>query len=373
MNACLAMAAFTGAKMTLSPNRRPDLDWLRALGALLLIPFHAALIFVSQPVTIMHIEGVINSPTLMITAGFIHMWHMPMLFMISGAATYYALGFRSVGQYIRERFLRLFVPLIFGILTFVPLTIYIQHSDALTLQEGYLGFFSINPEEQGAMNGTFTPAHLWFILYLFVYSLVGLPIFLWFRSEKGKGAIIGLRTLTRTPLGLIVLGVPLTLAAMTRILGEMNPLYYFIIFFYGFVISNDARFHEVNDRMTWVALALGVFAATLNVVAPIQSYVEGMTGRIILGLIYQLGRWILTLAVLGLGHRYLYRTNNALRYTSEAALPFYLLHMTFTVATGNFVIQIDAPVAVKYTLIVLTAIVLTLFAYELVRRWNVSR
>jgi fucose 4-O-acetylase-like acetyltransferase len=112
--------------MPLSSERRYDLDWLRVLGVLLLIPFHVALIFVLQPYTIMYIRDVVNSPTLSGTTGFIHMWHMPMLFMISGAATYFALGFRSAGEYVRERFLRLFIPLIFGLATYVPFTIYIR-------------------------------------------------------------------------------------------------------------------------------------------------------------------------------------------------------------------------------------------------------
>src|SRR5215216_4556110 len=150
-----------------SSQRRYDLDWLRILGVLLLIPFHVALIFVLQPYTIMYIRDVVNSPALSITTGFIHMWHMPMLFIISGAATYFALGVRSAGQYIRERFLRLFIPLAFGLLTFVPFTIYIQHSDVLSLQEGYAGFFHIELNQLDGMNGTFTPAHLWFILFLF--------------------------------------------------------------------------------------------------------------------------------------------------------------------------------------------------------------
>jgi len=81
----------------------------------------------------------------------------------------------------------------------------------------------------------------------------------------------------------------------------------------------------------------------------------------------------LTLATLGLGHRFLNHTNNVLRYASEAAMPFYLLHMTFSVVTGYFVIQLNAPVMVKYPLIVLIATGLTLLACELVRRWNITR
>ena len=77
--------------------------------------------------------------------------------------------------------------------------------------------------------------------------------------------------------------------------------------------------------------------------------------------------------MLGLGNRFLNRANSLLRYANEAAMPFYLLHMTFTVLTGFFVIQIDAPVVVKYPLIVLITTVSTLLVYELVRRWKVTR
>ncbi len=359
--------------MTTSSERRYDLDWLRVLGVLLLVPFHVALIFVFDPFTIMYVRDSVNSRALAEVTGFIHMWHMPMLFIISGAATYFALGFRSAGEYIRERFLRLFVPLLFGILTFVPFTIYIQHSDVLSLQEGYAGFFRIDLNQLDGMNGAFTPAHLWFILYLFVYSLVGLPVFLWLRSEKGKRAIKALGATIRAPFSLILWGIPLTLAAATGILGDMNPLYYFLIFFYGFVFASDMRFQQSVDRLTWAALAFGVFAAVLNIMAPIRNYAAWTVQWTALGLMYQMGRWALTLAVLGLGHRFLNRTNNVLRYASEAAMPFYLLHMTFSVLTGYFAIQLDAPVVVKYPLIVLIATGSTLVAYELVRRWNVTR
>ena len=359
--------------MTLSSERRYDLDWLRVLGVFLLVPFHVALIFVLDPYTIMYIKDVINSRLLAEATGFVHMWHMPMLFMISGAATYFALGIRSAGEYIRERFLRLLVPLIFGILTFVPFTIYIQHSNGLSLQEGYAGFFRIDLKQLDGMNGAFTPAHLWFILYLFVFSLVGLPIFLWLRSEKGKMVIKGLVTAMQAPISLIVWGIPLTLAAATNILGGFNPLYYFLVFFYGYVLATDARFQQAIDKLTWVALAYGLFAAAINVVAPILSYAEWTVQWMVLGLMYQMGRWALALAVLGLGHRFLNRTNPVLRYASEAAMPFYLLHMTFSVVTGYFAIQLDVPVMVKYPLIVLVATGLTLVAYELIRRWNVTR
>src|SRR5689334_9677080 len=201
--------------MTSLSERRHDLDWLRVFGVLLLIPFHVALIFVLQPYTIMYIKDTVNSPALASLTGFIHMWHMPMLFMISGASTYYALGFRSAGQYVRERFQRLFIPLAFGILTYVPFTIYLQHSKTLSPQAGYLHFFNLDFAHIDGMTGTFTPAHLWFILYLFVFSLIGLPLFTTLSSERGRAALETIGKLMRNPIGLFALGILLTLAAAT--------------------------------------------------------------------------------------------------------------------------------------------------------------
>jgi glucan biosynthesis protein C len=359
--------------MTLPFERRHDLDWLRVLGVLLLIPFHVALIFVLEPYTIMYIRDVINSPVLANLTGFIHMWHMPMLFVISGASTYYALGLRSAGQYVRERFLRLFVPLAFGLLTFVPFTIYFQHRNEFSLSEGYLRFFYLDFAHIDGMTGTFTPAHLWFILYLFIFSLVGLPLFVFLRSERGAKVMETIAKTCRSPITLLLWGIPLAIAAATGILGDMNPIYYFLIFLYGFVLASDPRFQRSVDNLLWVVLGYGLFAAVLNILVPIGDHPTWSLQWVLLGLAYQLGRWALTLAILGLGHRFLNHTSAALRYASEAAMPFYLMHMTFSVLTAYFVIQLNASVTVKYPLIVLIATVLTWATYELVRRWNPTR
>lgn len=353
----------------LSP-RRYDLDWLRVLGVLLLVPFHAALIFVLDPRSVMYIKDTINSPLLGGSAGFVHLWHMPLLFTVSGSATYLALGLRTARQYLRERFLRLFIPLVFGVLTYIPLTTYIQHSDSISLPEAYRGFFHLDLAQLDGVNGTFTPAHLWFILYLFVFSLLGLPLFLALRSKAGRPSAPG--TTLPGPLTLILMGLALTLVAALNLLGDKNPLYYFLIFIYGFLIASDPRLQQGIDRLAWGSLAFGVFSEIIRVTLR-RDYAAWTLPWMAYGLVYEMGRWMLTLAVLGLGQRFLNRTNKVLRYANEAAMPFYLLHMTFTVLTGFGVIRIDAPIAIKYPLIVLLATGLTLLAYEIIRRWKVSR
>ena len=359
--------------MNPSSKRRYDLDWLRILGVLLLVPFHVALIFVLDPNSIMYIKDVVNSAFLDESAGFVHMWHMPLLFVISGASTYYALGFRSASAYVRERFLRLLIPFLFGVVTYIPLTTYIRRAGSLSFPEHYLGFFTFDLERLDGFNGTFTPAHLWFILFLFVFSLAALPIFLALRSEKGQGVVKGLATATQAPGGLFLWGIPLALVAALDLLGDKNPLYYFLVFCYGYLLTSDERFQIAIDQITWVALAYGIFEAIFRVLAPQWQYAEWSWQWVSLGLMYELGRWSLTLAWLGLGHRFLNRGGRLLQSLSEAAMPFYLLHMTFSVLAGAFIIRFELPIVVKYSLVVILATSLTWGVYELARRWNPTR
>ncbi|MEN6452701.1 MAG: hypothetical protein ABFD10_00470 [Prolixibacteraceae bacterium] len=62
--------------------RRVDLDWLRVLAVLLLVPFHSALIFISDPNVIMYVKDEINSSFLNHFAGWTHQFHMPVLFYV---------------------------------------------------------------------------------------------------------------------------------------------------------------------------------------------------------------------------------------------------------------------------------------------------
>ena len=104
----------------LAPNlaRRYDLDWLRTAAVLMLIPYHASRLFdVWEPYYVK------NSPTssaLTMLRAFVDPWGMPLLFVIAGAGAFFALQRRTGVQFLRERILRLIIPLVFGLLILVP-------------------------------------------------------------------------------------------------------------------------------------------------------------------------------------------------------------------------------------------------------------
>jgi len=106
------------------PNRGPDIDRLRALAGLLLVPFRSALIFCNDG--IFRLRSGEDSAFLSYFVGVVSQWHMPLLFVLSGKATCFALRFRKPEEYTRERADRLLVPLVFRTPTIVPPQTYLQ-------------------------------------------------------------------------------------------------------------------------------------------------------------------------------------------------------------------------------------------------------
>ncbi len=156
-------------------ERQYFIDWLRILLILSVFVFHIGMFFntwdwhVKNPT---QYGGFLRS--LMI---FLSEWRMPLLFMISGAGTYYALGKRTPGRYLGERFKRLVIPLIAGIFILVPVQVYLEKA------EHYSSLLSFYPQMFDGIypEGNFSWHHLWFIVYLFIISLFISPFLRFFR------------------------------------------------------------------------------------------------------------------------------------------------------------------------------------------------
>jgi peptidoglycan/LPS O-acetylase OafA/YrhL len=364
---------------SVKPGRRYDIDWLRVLAVLLLFPYHTARIF--DTFDNFYVKNDQLSQALTYFIAYVNPWHMPLLFLLAGAATYFALRFRSGGQYALERFKRLLVPLIFGVLVLVPPQSYLGLRNHSNYSGSFLGwypsFFQGNAADlDGYFLGGFTLAHLWFILYLFVFALVALPLFLFLRSATGQKVVGWLAVFCSWPGTILLLAIPIFLAS--RLIDfHPNPLLYLLFFVYGYLLFADPRFGEAIDRHKALALVLGpvlfLVAAYFNMTSwpenPLSWFIP-----IVIFYVEGLARWLFIIAILGYGRRFLSFSNGFLRYTGLASYPYYILHQTVIVIIGFFVVQWAASVAVKYVLILVAAIVVTAALYELLmRRFNVTR
>ncbi len=363
------------SKIQFSVERRTDLDWLRIIAVLLLVPFHSSLVFNLHPEVVMYIKDHVDSNLLGRLAGWVHLFHMPLLFYVAGASSYFALKKRSHLQYLGERLSKLLLPAITGLILLVPPMTYlslVSRGITVNFWQHYIGFWQIDPIDISGINGKFTPAHLWFLIFLFIYSLVALPLFSLLSKEKLQSRFRMLIDRTGTLPILLVLFVFLVLSARLNILGDKNPVYYFLMFFFGYLLMMDKRFQHSLDQYAFRALGAGIVCEFIREFL-YSSIPEWANPNLTYFLIGQLNRWVWLLAILGLGHRFLNQSNRLLKYLSSASFPFYLLHLLMNTLVAFYVIKLPIGIGPKYLIIVIVTIASTFGLYEIIRRIPVLR
>ncbi len=158
-------------------QRRHDIDNLRTFCILLLVPYHAAMAF--------NCWGEANyvwfgeSRILSAFVTFVSPWYMAALFLAAGLSARFSLQKRGMTGYVKERVKKLLIPLIAGIFTVVAALTY--YADRW--HNGYAGnFFShyrifvTRITDLTGYDGGFTLGHLWFLLYLFLISMLALVV-----------------------------------------------------------------------------------------------------------------------------------------------------------------------------------------------------
>lgn len=353
------------------------------MAVFLLFFFHAATIF--HPWSDFYIKNDQLSPVIAyIFVWTVGHWHMSLFFILAGASTYYALRKRSGVEYIKERVKRLFIPLIFGTLVLIPPLSYLgllNHSDYSQSFITWLpNFFHLQTADlNGFFLGGLTVGHLWFILHLLVYSLIALPLFLYFNRDSGSRCIKRIASILMKPAVLFLL-FPALLVLISKfpwVLGG-NPLFYITFFILGFILMSEQRLMDKVDKYRLILLILGVVPlAGLITVSATNSWplnIPGWADSIMDAYRNAFVPWFFILALLAYGRRFLNFSNRFLRYFAEGAYPIYILHETIIVIIAFFVVQWGLGVGAKYAIIVASSFAVTILAYDiLVRRTNITR
>lgn len=362
-------------------ERRWDIDWLRTATVLLLVPYHTARLFDTHET--FYVKNAESS------AWLTH-WVIPLggavgmqlLFLLAGAATCFALRTRTGITFVKERTRRLVVPLIFGTLVLVPPQTYIgllTHSDYTgSVLDYYPRFFEFEATDIGGYSrGGLTPAHLWFILFLFLYSLLALPLFRWLRGRRGRRFAEGLASVVARPGMVLLFAVPF-IGARWILENHGGPVamlsYFFTFYVAGCLLASVPGFEGAVDRHKAVALLLGPVLWVVLRALPEQRAPEWLLD--VIRDVYDVGifTWFTIVALLGYGRKLLVRPNRFLGYFGEAAYPFYILHQTVLVVIAFYLVRWHAGVGAKYVMVAAGTFAGTMLVYELaVRRNRVAR
>jgi glucan biosynthesis protein C len=380
------MNARTVDKPSTSP-RRWDIDWLRVLAILGVFLFHAVHPFDATP---WHIKNAEQSLVVtLVFVVFLYPWGMPLFFLLSGAGSRFALQRRTARQYAVERTLRLFLPFLIGSLLFSPIQLYFEwsHKTQTGVFEGSLLEFlasreaSLSPQVFG-----WAGYHLWFLGFLFAYSLIALPILLWFKQDAGQRFIAWLGELCDRRGGLFLFLIPLLVVQL--ILRPFYPaehhwadFFFTLVFFVsGYILYADDRFSRAIRRDWPLMLVAGIlstlffFATAAAGVALDWMSTPGIPQFYLGWAVFCVNSWCWTLFVLYVGMRYLDFSNRWLRYGQEMIMPLFLFHQPVIITIAYYVVQWDTGILAKLLVVVLGSFAVTLGLYELViKRINALR
>jgi surface polysaccharide O-acyltransferase-like enzyme len=391
------------------PTRRGELDLLRALVIVGLVFFHTAVIFGAGEFPI---KAATQNRVATVFLGFGATWGMPLLFLISGMGTWYSLRSRSPAAFARERLRRLGVPLLVGLLTLVPLQVWLglrRAGDPSSYASFYARFWDVRPALDfpflitAAPDGSvFETGHLWFLVCLLGFSLVLLPGFAWLRRPAGRRLLERLAGPLARPDGLLLPTLPLAVVEVALGSetghGGWNHGSYALFLVYGFLAAANPRIGEAFQQRWRPAAAMGLllFVAAGAAYAAAAADVEPFTDMDSLSMAFRLLKsvdgWLWVVAIVGLARARIGRRRSSPAptppgrpgradllghlgaYANDAVLPFYVLHETVIVVVAYFVLAWPIGGGAQYCVIALASLAATLLAYDLgVRRSPVSR
>jgi glucan biosynthesis protein C len=371
----------TAATASVSPPRQYYLDWLRVFTILAVFLYHSNRFFTLNDWSIKNDPRSLTS-TIVMEA--FNLWIMPLLFTISGAAIYLSLKSRSRGAYVKERVLRLLVPLVvLGILILGPFQVYMErlsHGDFSGNFSQFLPHYFDGLYGFGG-NFAFMGVHLWYLMLLFLFSIVALPLMLPSHSTGGS-PLSRLGQKARSPWFLLLIFAIVGLAAplsdamglgFTREMGSWDILSYFLMFLSGYVVYASPGLQSAMRRYGPALLIAGVVFSTVHLTLLFNPSMSQAYDNSPIDL-RLFGAWGLVLGILGTGARLLSFNHKYLSRANEAVLPFYILHQPVLLAVGYWVVQWSLPIIAKYAIIVACSFIIIVTIYELlVQRVNVLR
>lgn len=369
--------------------RRYDIDWLRVIVFIILIFYHVGMFFIPWD---WHIKNNVEYDLLKLPMIFVSQWRLPILFLISGIGTFYALSEKNSLIFIKERFIKLLIPLAVGMIFIVPPQVYIERVAYGGYTENYWKFFLCDAFKGVYPEGNLSWHHLWFLPYLLFYSIISAPFFIYLRDNKRFKQLISKLFARNLIFKTYILSIPLTVFELILlpkypsthdfINDYYNHSKYLLLFIYGFLlVSMGNKAWELLKKKQYVYLVTGIVSFcmlwTCNIFySELLTFFPGSV--LVLNLIKAplgvISMWSFILSILGFAYKYLNRPGKALKYSSEAVYPFYIIHQTITIIIGYFIMDYQWPFLLKFSLMVIGTFSITWIIYEyLIRRFKIIR
>jgi len=344
-------------------ERHYGMDWLRIGAFGLLILYHIGMVFVpwgfqvktAHPIVWAEIPMFLTNP-----------WRLTLLFVVSGYASRALLAKAGGAEvFLKSRSVRLLLPLAFGMAVIVPPQTWVE----LTTQHGYtrsyLAFWIGDYFRFSTISGIVVPTwnHLWFVAYLWVYSLLLALGFALFGGSRLQSwfdqAFSGWRGIVLPALYLVLLEAVLfhQVEDTHDLFGDgVAHLRYLPAFLFGFglgrspvVLAGFAR--HWRSAGAGAALCFATIAGLL-IAWPDFTFPDAPVVVWTYRVARHLETWAAIAALVGIAERFWNRDHRWRVTLAEATFPFYVIHQTIIVVVEGWLLPYHLGPGMEFAILV---------------------
>jgi glucan biosynthesis protein C len=283
----------------------------------------------------------------------------------------------------------LFIPLVFGMFVVVPPQIYYEH---INDYPNYAAFYKTVFDFVPYPKGSFSWHHLWFVVYLLLYSLLAIPLLVYLRSRRSIVFRDRVMRYLSSPAGIIF--IPFAIILATQILlrpffpEEMHDLindwayfvYYACFFVFGMIAySNPLLWQSIGANRRHLLAAGSFFIVLLYVIYFHYRGLYQLPGTpeeldTAFNITAIMVAWTSLITVIAYGQHYLNRPHPLLPHFNQGLYPFYILHQTVIIMIGYYICQLDWGIGAKFwTVSLLTLVACVGFYWVFIQSNNVMR
>jgi len=366
--------------------RRIELDWLRVIAFGLLIFYHVGMLYAYD--WGWHYKSSYSSEFLRNIMLWSNQWRMSLLFLISGVAVSYLLHNMEYWRFYFTRHSKLFLPLVFGMAVVVVPQVYVEMSakgllDGIAYGEFWLAYLDQNSPlfENAKTSGNLhiTWNHLWFLMYIFSYSLI-----LWLLFPLLNAKFIRplwRRMGDRTPIWCLLVGPIIAFYVIGVFLWESYPTTHalvddwynhaksFTCFILGFALVRAPRLWTSFADLRWPTLQ----AALVSYAYILFSFNGGSLGEGALWnhletFLWGANRWLWLVTIIAWAQHSLTTGNPLLKYLNGGVYCFYILHQTIIVAFAYYLVPLEIGPVLEPLLVITATSGFCWLGYEFIKR-----
>jgi fucose 4-O-acetylase-like acetyltransferase len=306
---------------------------------------------------------------------------MRLLFFVSGISTYYALQKRTNRQFAAERCKRLLLPTVFAVIFICPVMAYFRALNVDNFQGSLIQFFPIFFTKFETYLGW---AHFWFLVYLFVYSIIFLVLKKLLKNDiqiiEKAGAFLARGKNIILPLFIIVFFEmvfrPFYPGLQNLVDDWANFTIYLSFFMLGYVTANSTECFKKIKKNISLFFILGFMAAACTIflkyaqnnIEIFINYYSSMEYRykLVVAFFQGIAEYSLVMFIIGIAKKHINVNNSAYKYLSKTSFALYMFHYILVNMVMYLLIKTQLNHYVMYILAIILVYIIFIIIFELI-------